>query len=101
MTDRTEYLTKVPREYLFTDGVELLLDNVAAFRNFRLIRARGVSVIRPWAAPISLVSWSVWPSGALFIGYSRMFEALVPLVLFGLVVLAYLAAWHLRKNFRR
>jgi hypothetical protein len=99
LTDTTEYLTKVPRDRLFIDGVEPLLDKWPPLVILGLFGLAVLAVGKPWAAPIALVPWFVWPFGALFIGYSRMFEPLLPLTLFGVVAVAYLGAGQLRRLF--
>jgi hypothetical protein len=101
LTDRTEYLTKVRRDKLFvTDGFEPLLDKRKPLVILGLLGLAAFPVRRLWAVPIILVPWCLWPFGALFIGYSRMFEPLVPLVSFGTVVLVYLTVQAFQKNKR-
>jgi hypothetical protein len=92
LTDTTEYLTKVPRDRLFTDGFEPLLDKSLPLVMLGLLGLALFPLARPWALPIGLIPWTVWPFGALFIGYSRMFEPLLPLSLFGVVALIYIGA---------
>ena len=100
LADTTEYLTKVPRDRLFTSGFEPLLDKWPPVLILGLLGLVAFSVGRLWALPIALVPWCLWPFGALFIGYSRMFEPLVPLVSFGTVVLVYLTVQAFQKNKR-
>ena len=88
ITDRTEYLTKVPRDKLFAIDVEPLLDKSApavllGFVGLVLFAgAHGV-----WAAPLAIFPAVLWLFSALFLSYPRMFDPYSPLVLYGIFLI--------------
>ena len=94
ITDRTIYLTRVPRNRLFGTRMDhLLLDKS---RTAAVAGIAGLSVL-----PL-LFGWRLlviptmvlipWLSAAAILSYPRMFEAAIPLVMFGNVAWLILAA---------
>jgi hypothetical protein len=95
ISDRTEYLTKLPRDNLFGIHPEPLLDKG---RTAVLVGWAGlvlfVLAYGAWAAPLAILPHVVVPFGALLLSYPRMFDPYLPLSLYGIFLLPF-ALWRL------
>lgn len=82
--DRTEYLTKVPRERLFSGVTDwFLIDKVRPLTLLGALGLLGMSLWAPGLVALPLIALGQWFFGLLFLGYSRILDPTLALVLFG------------------
>jgi hypothetical protein len=95
ISDRGEYLTKLPRDNLFGIHPEPLLDKSrsAVFMGLGGL-VLFVLAYGAWAAPLAILPLVLLSFGALFLGYPRMFDPYLPLSLYGIFLLPF-ALWRL------
>lgn len=100
ISDRTEHLTKLPRKRLFPSMPEPLLDKRASLVLAGLLglglfsAAYGIRFLPLLGLPVA-----VWFLSALFNGYSRMYDPLAPITLYGIFAAGF-AIWRFRKQRR-
>jgi hypothetical protein len=88
ISDRSEYLTKLPRDNLFGIHPEPLLDK----SRFAVFLGLGGLVLfalayGAWAAPLAILPLVLLLFGAVFLGYPRMFDPYLPLSLYGIFLI--------------
>jgi hypothetical protein len=101
--DRSIYLTKVPRQNLYGNYIDRLLIDKTPFRVFAgLLGLLILGLLYRWEFLFLFAATTVpWLSAAVLVGYPRMLEPAIPMILFGnvaWVALLYRATAHARAR---